>query len=261
MAKAPELQGRFLWPFVVSVLLVCVGFFFAPTWRSELLFCAPAPHLPCDVLDTAGTPCVAAFSTTRAVYSAYAGPLYRLLRDDGAELDVGVCARGGLACVTPHENFCGVATCNISQIYDQSPRGNHLAVGPAGGEAPADKGVNATRLLLSVYSPRPAWGSHWLWPHRKSHRVYGAYFEKGESHVPSCLPCFSHTCSMQLTVTLLSGQGYRRDQTDGMARGGNASETTFMVTSGKHFNDGCCFDFGNAETDNNDDRAGAMQAI
>ena len=34
-----------------------------------------------------------------------------------------------------------------------------------------------------------------------------------------------------------------------------------MVTSGKHFNDGCCFDFGNAETDNNDDRAGAMQAI
>ena len=29
-----------------------------------------------------------------------------------------------------------------------------------------------------------------------------------------------------------------------------------MVTSGRHYNDGCCFDYGNAEVDNNDDKAG-----
>lgn len=30
---------------------------------------------PCDILRAAGTPCVAAHSTTRAMYQAYTGPL------------------------------------------------------------------------------------------------------------------------------------------------------------------------------------------
>ena len=34
-----------------------------------------------------------------------------------------------------------------------------------------------------------------------------------------------------------------------------------MVTSGKHFNGGCCFDYGNSETDRKADGAGAMDAI
>lgn len=32
-----------------------------------------------------------------------------------------------------------------------------------------------------------------------------------------------------------------------------------MVTSGTHYNGGCCFDYGNAETDNHDDGAGTME--
>ena len=31
---------------------------------------------PCDILDAAGNPCVAAHSTTRALYAKYNGPLY-----------------------------------------------------------------------------------------------------------------------------------------------------------------------------------------
>lgn len=34
-----------------------------------------------------------------------------------------------------------------------------------------------------------------------------------------------------------------------------------MVTSGKHFNSGCCFDYGNSETDRKADGAGTMDAI
>ena len=34
-----------------------------------------------------------------------------------------------------------------------------------------------------------------------------------------------------------------------------------MVTSGKHYNSGCCFDYGNSETDRKADGAGAMDAI
>jgi non-reducing end alpha-L-arabinofuranosidase len=34
-----------------------------------------------------------------------------------------------------------------------------------------------------------------------------------------------------------------------------------MVTSGKHYNSGCCFDYGNSESDRKADGAGAMDAI
>jgi hypothetical protein len=35
----------------------------------------------------------------------------------------------------------------------------------------------------------------------------------------------------------------------------------YMVTSGKHYNGGCCFDYGNSETDRKPDGAGTMDAI
>ena len=35
----------------------------------------------------------------------------------------------------------------------------------------------------------------------------------------------------------------------------------YMVTDGKHFNGGCCFDYGNAEIDALDHGAGTMEAI
>src|SRR5580704_10793364 len=40
---------------------------------------------PCDIYAAASTPCVAAHSTTRALYAAYDGPLYQVKRSsDGA---------------------------------------------------------------------------------------------------------------------------------------------------------------------------------
>lgn len=64
--------------------------------------------------------------------------------------------------------------------------------------------------------------------------VYGAYFE--------------------------GGMGYRNDNTTGVATG-NEPETIYMVTSGTHYNGGCCFDYGNAETNAKDDGAGTMEAV
>src|SRR5438270_14075295 len=53
---------------------------------------APARPLgPCDIYAAAGDPCVAAHSTTRALYALYNGPLYQVLRkSDGKTLDIGV---------------------------------------------------------------------------------------------------------------------------------------------------------------------------
>jgi hypothetical protein len=51
---------------------------------------------------------------------------------------------------------------------------------------------------------------------------------------------------------------------DGSASGiptGSAPEGIYMVTSGTHVNSGCCFDYGNSETDRKVDGNGAMDAI
>jgi len=56
------------------------------------------------------------------------------------------------------------------------------------------------------------------------------------------------------------GMGYRQDHTKGIAVGDEA-ESMYMVTSGTHYNNRCCFDYGNAETDNTDDGAGTMEAV
>src|ERR1700704_2790661 len=51
----------------------------------------PRPTGPCDIYAAAGDPCVAAHSTTRALYAAYTGPLYQVLRQsDGKTMDIGV---------------------------------------------------------------------------------------------------------------------------------------------------------------------------
>jgi non-reducing end alpha-L-arabinofuranosidase len=41
---------------------------------------SPRPEGPCDVYAEAGCPCVAAHSTTRALYASYNGPLYQVMR-------------------------------------------------------------------------------------------------------------------------------------------------------------------------------------
>jgi non-reducing end alpha-L-arabinofuranosidase len=54
--------------------------------------------------------------------------------------------------------------------------------------------------------------------------------------------------------------GYRNDTTTGIAVGDEAA-TTYAVLNGSHYNNRCCFDYGNAETDNLDDGAGTMEAL
>ncbi len=59
---------------------------------------------------------------------------------------------------------------------------------------------------------------------------------------------------------IAAGDGYRADSTRNIATG-NYSEGEYAIFDGTHYNGGCCFDYGNAETNNNDDGAGTMEAI
>jgi hypothetical protein len=56
----------------------------------------PRPQGPGDIYAAAGCPLVAAHSTTRALYAAYNGPLYQVMRQsDGKTLDLGVVQPSG----------------------------------------------------------------------------------------------------------------------------------------------------------------------
>ena len=97
------------------------------SFASTSLSFSPAKAGPCDITGAAGNPCVAAHSTTRALYAAYDGPLYKVTRSaDGKSADVGVLAAGGFANIATHEKYCSKLDCVIAIVYGQSPQGNHL---------------------------------------------------------------------------------------------------------------------------------------
>ncbi|HEY0755322.1 MAG TPA: arabinofuranosidase catalytic domain-containing protein [Ktedonobacteraceae bacterium] len=178
-----------------------------------------AGSLPCDIYASAGTPCIAAHSTVRALFSAYSGSLYQVKRwSDSATTNIGTLTAGGYANAAAQDSFCSGTSCTVMVIYDQSGRGNSLTIEGPGGAGAQDFGANAAALPLTV----------------GGHRVYGLYVS--------------------------AGVGYRDNSTSGVARNG-APEGEYMVTSGTHVNNRCCFDYGNAETSGRDTGNGHMDAI
>src|SRR4051812_17325873 len=93
-----------------------------------------ATSQPCDIYASGGTPCVAAHSTTRALYAAYTGSLYQVKRaSDSATRNITPLSAGGVANAAAQDTFCAGTTCLITIIYDQSGHGNNLTQAPPGG--------------------------------------------------------------------------------------------------------------------------------
>jgi non-reducing end alpha-L-arabinofuranosidase len=190
----------------------------------------PRPKGPCDIYAAAGDPCVAAHSTTRALYAAYNGPLYRVLRQsDGKALDIGLVLpvaspvpdAGGYANAAVQDAFCANTYCWITTIYDQSPRHNDLVQAPRGGfSGPAMGGFN--NLPIADMAPITIMG----------HKAYGVF--------------------------IAPGMGLRQNDAKGTAVDDQA-EGQYWVINGHHYNSGCCFDYGNAEIDSRDDDNGTME--
>ena len=174
---------------------------------------------PCDIYASGGTPCVAAHSTTRALFNAYSGPLYQVRRaSDNATTNINTLSAGGFANAAAQDTFCANTTCTVTIIFDQTTRHNDLTVAGAGTAGPANAGVPADALPVTA----------------GGRIVYGAEF---------------------------SGRmGYRKTAASGVARAGQP-EGMYMVTSGIHFNSGCCFDYGNMEIQLADTGNGHMDAI
>ncbi|KAJ7792670.1 alpha-L-arabinofuranosidase [Mycena olivaceomarginata] len=179
---------------------------------------------PCDLYASGGTPCVAAHSTTRALFSAFTGSLYQVKRaSDGATTNIAPLSAGGVANAAAQDSFCARTTCLITTIFDQSGRGNHLTQAPPGGfSGPSSNGFD--NLAAADGAPVTLNGQ----------KAYGVFISPGT--------------------------GYRNDATNGIATG-DAAEGMYAVLDGTHFNGGCCFDYGNAETSARDTGNGHMEAI
>src|SRR5690349_267746 len=175
---------------------------------------------PCDIYASGGTPCVAAHSTTRALFGAYTGPLYQVRRSsDNTYRSIAPATAGGYADSASQDSFCAGTTCLITRIYDQTGRGNDLTQAPGGGAAGGpDNLANATAAPITI----------------NGNKVYGVF--------------------------VAPGTGYRNNSTNGIATG-DAAEGMYAIFDGTHYNGGCCFDYGNAETSSNDTGNGHMEAI
>ena len=187
----------------------------------------PRPEGPGDIFAAGGCPLVAAHSTTRALYAAYNGPLYQVLRQsDGKTLDIGVVQpspgdAGGYADAAAQDAFCADTYCRITTIYDQSGKKYHLNQAPRGGfSGPAMGGFN--NIPLADWAPITIMG----------HKAYGVF--------------------------IAPGMGLRQNDAHGTAVDDQA-EGQYWVISGHHYNGGCCYDYGNGETDSRDDGDGTKE--
>ncbi|OHE97583.1 alpha-L-arabinofuranosidase B [Colletotrichum orchidophilum] len=179
---------------------------------------------PCDIYASAGNACVAAHSTTRALYSAFTGSLYQVKRgSDNTTTNVAPLSAGGVANAATQDNFCAGTTCLITVIYDQSGKGNHLTQAPKGAFSGPDlNGID--NLASAIGAPVTLNGQ----------KAYGVFISPGT--------------------------GYRNNAAVGTATGDTA-EGLYAVLDGTHYNGNCCFDYGNAETNSHDTGNGHMEAI
>ncbi|KAJ5418890.1 uncharacterized protein N7487_002440 [Penicillium crustosum] len=179
---------------------------------------------PCDIYASGNTPCIAAHSTTRALYSAYTGALYQVKRgSDDTTTDISPLSAGGVANAAAQDKFCANTTCLITVIYDQSGRGNHLKQAPPGGfKGPEANGYD--NLASAIGAPVTLNGQ----------KAYGVFMSPGS--------------------------GYSNNAASGTATGDEA-EGMYAVLDGTHYNGACCFDYGNAEVSSTDTGNGHMEAI
>ena len=188
----------------------------------------PRPQGPCDIYAAGGSPCVAAHSTTRALYASYNGPLYKVMRQsDGKTLDIGVVQAsatdaGGYANAAAQDAFCANTYCWITSLYDQSGHKNDLTQAP--------RGPAGTVMVMGGFDNVPV--ADWAPVTVMGHKVYGIF--------------------------IAPGMGLRNDNPHGTAVDDQA-EGQYWVVNGHHYNGGCCFDYGNGEIDSRDDGEGTME--
>jgi hypothetical protein len=213
----------------------------AASMSAAAAYAAPAhaagpkrPAGPCDLYNAAGTPCVTAHSTVRALLSSYDGPLYQVKRlSDDRVLDIGIVAPrsvpaadpGGYADAAAQDRFCRDTLCVITIIYDQSGRRNHLFQAPPGPLYPGPAKGAFDASPIADMAPITIAGGH---------KAYGVY--------------------------IMPGMGFRNNNARDLPINDEPAGI-HVVEDGTHYSNGCCFNYGNASTNGLAVGTGTMESV
>ncbi|MEO6601475.1 MAG: arabinofuranosidase catalytic domain-containing protein [Polyangiaceae bacterium] len=190
--------------------------------------CVPAVKGICDFLAGAGHPCVSAHSTVRNLLSSYTGPLYQVCK--------GAFVPGPDSCAS-----------GMSQDIGTLPDGS------ADGAAQDTFCTGGTCTISIIYDQSPMKND--LKPGPRGG-------QKATPDNPVKATDLKTTINGKLAygVLIKPGSGYRILKGNGTATGDQA-QSMYMVSSQQNLINGCCFDYGNAETSANDDGNGTMEAV
>jgi hypothetical protein len=180
--------------------------------------------LPGDVAEAAGTPFVAAHSLTRAMFAAYKGPLFKVLRvSDKQEKDINPVAAGGLADFSALNSFCSGTSCKVTTLYDQSGNGNDMWRGDTAENAPMDDWEKDKPKLCDLMDVE--------------------YWQMSDgTKVPLALEHGWESIEMMWKP---KAQCLRnRDKTKNIPTG-SKPQTTYAIFHAKYLNANCCFNYGN----------------
>ena len=164
---------------------------------------------------------MAAHSTVRALFGAYNGSLYQVRRASDSTTKDIGVLSPGGAANSATQDSFCTGTSCVITIIYDQSGHGNLLEYQGSGSSVGGEDTPATATTESLTV--------------NGHKVYSLYIKPGNSY-------------------------WRDGHTTGVPTG-NSPEGMYMVTSGKHYNGGCCFDYGNSETDRKADGSGAMDAI
>jgi len=179
--------------------------------------------LPCDIYADDCGKCVAAHSTVRALFSSYNGKLYQV--------------RKTAADGTSSTKDIGV-----------------VAQGGVANAADQDAFCGADACTISIIYDQSEQGNHLT-----KAPPGGQKKTEGKEANAKSLPLTIGGKNVYGERNP-AGVGYRNNAAKGTATG-DKSQTIYAIMSGEYYNGGCCFDYGNAETNSMDNGEGTMEAV
>jgi non-reducing end alpha-L-arabinofuranosidase len=182
----------------------------------------------------------------------------------GAPAGSGVCdifASGNTPCVAAHSTvraLFGAYKGNLYQVTRASDNMTKdigvLAAGGVADGAAQDAFCAGTTCTISIIYDQSSQGNH-LTPGPAGQ--HGSGPDKPSNATDLKTTASGHEV---YGVRIRVGMGYRNDKASGTATG-DAAETEYMVSSQNDLVNSCCYDYGNAETNNRDDGNATMEAV
>jgi len=170
-------------------------------------------------------------------------------------------AAGNTPCVAAHSTVRALLGAYSGNLYQVRRASDHttkdiavLAPGGFADSATQDSFCTGTTCTISIIYDQSGKGNH------LSKAPAGQRKNTPDNEADATALKLTISGHAVYGVHIVAGDGYRNDSTSGIATG-DQPETEYMVTSGTFYNSGCCYDYGNAETNNTDDGAATMEAV